>query len=149
MLFWPVGIPLWNWDWGWDDMKLGDQLTNATWLGYWAPIIIDGGIVALEGYALRLGSPLKNMYQYANVALDTACGAALIAFGAWGAFEQLNEQPPTADEIDVMEAFLGPLPWMTQPLILNYVVTGSDYLSLAAQVLIDLFGDWDWSDAPG
>jgi hypothetical protein len=149
MLFWPVGIPLLDWDWGWDDMKLGDQLTNATWLGYWAPIIIDGGIVALEGYALRLGSPLENMYQYANVALDTACGAALIAFGAWGAFEQLNEQPPTADGIDVMEAFLGPLPWMTQPLILKYAVTSSDSMSLLAQAVIDFFGDWDWSDLPG
>jgi hypothetical protein len=44
----------------------------------------------------------------------------------------------------VLEGFLGPLPWASQPLLCETAVEQSYGASVAVQALIDFFGDMDF-----
>lgn len=151
-LFWPIGTPMVNYptdgSWDWSGMSLGDKATNGTWLGFYVPIVVDAAFTGFDLVAMKLnlGPSVTELTTAANIALDTVFGAGLMGGGIFGAWLQAEENPPAATWLDIFEAVVGPLPWATQPLIVQGLVEDSYGLSLLAQLVIDFLGDWDWSD---
>jgi hypothetical protein len=152
VLFWPdASIFTGNWDW--DQMKAGDAVSTATWCGYWVAIGIDAGFTVKETVtAIRGGGgggdggglPGAAVGENLNYWMDCAAGVVLIALGIAGASLQLAEDEPGVTWLDVLEGFLGPLPWASQPLLCETAVEQSYGASVAVQALIDFFGDMDF-----
>lgn len=145
VLFWPVGPPLAGWDWDWDAMSTGDKITNATWLGYWVPIGLDGILSLIDALSYKYTwSRVSDALLPVNIGVDTISGIILIGSGIWGSVLQMNETPPDAGALDVYSAVVGPLPWATQTLVLPSWAAASDGITVAIQVFVDLIGDYDW-----
>jgi len=143
-LFWPVG-PVGNTDWKWSAMTAGEAVSNATWIGYWAPIMFDGLVVLMETNYLKLGQqPPAELTQVAQ-GMDSQLGWLLVASGVTGDVIQMAANPPTAEVTDLLEDFVGPLPWATQFLLNESLVEASDGATVVLQCGIDFAGDWDWS----
>ncbi|MFC7387602.1 hypothetical protein [Sphaerisporangium rhizosphaerae] len=150
-------------DWNWAAMTRGQKITNATWIGYFAPILTDGVFHLIDQVkAIRSagddpgpetgegggGTGSTSIAFTVNASIDAVLALALIASGVTGAALQLKDGDRGVSWLDVFEAVMGPLPWAGQPLLLPEAVDGTDGISPIVQIgVLDPLGDFDWDRA--
>ncbi|GAA3818524.1 hypothetical protein GCM10022226_43820 [Sphaerisporangium flaviroseum] len=124
-------------DWNWPAMSRGTKITNATWIGYWVPVAVDGLFTLFGKYIPQSFT--------VNAVVDTILGRLLIAAGVTGAVFQFQDHEAGATWLQIFEAATGPLPWVGQPLLVPEVVEVTAGVSSAAQIFVlDPLGDFDW-----
>lgn len=125
------------------------ELRSLRVLGaYWVPVLIDMAFALVDTNYWRDQKAVPNVWPL-QAALDGLSGAALAVAGGIVTGQCMHEEPPSATVLDVVEAAVGPLPWVTQFLLSEAVQMSTDpvpSISVGVQVAIDVIGDFDASD---
>ncbi|MEV1243485.1 hypothetical protein [Nonomuraea sp. NPDC049750] len=144
--------PEFAWKWDWSSMTRGARITNATWIGLWAPILSDGAFVLVDiitGSLTLAGkqvpAALKALNFQLNATIDYVLAVTLTGTGVAGAAYQLSDHDPGVSGLDVFEAIAQPLPWLGQILLLPEAVEETEGLSSFVQICLwDPIGDFDY-----
>jgi hypothetical protein len=133
VLSWPTGNIL-NFDYS--GFTTAQIFSLANWFMGWIPLLLNAFLMRSPDSA-----QVAESIDAGGKVFLTFWGAGMFAAGSIGAVGGNADDPPTANGYDIGASYLAPLPNLMQFLRLNSTETETVGGSLAAKVLINLFGD--------